>query len=305
MVNAALWLKLSGLGLYLGSALYVNRRGQVRQTTLRLFADHSAFTAPYNMLMYWFSSVPTTPFVPIDHFPELELLRSNWQVIREEALQLFKDGHIRAAAKFNDIGFNSFFRTGWKRFYLKWYGDFLPSATHLCPKTVQLVNRVPSVNAAMFALLPPGGRLNKHRDPFAGSLRYHLGLSTPNSSECRIFVDGQMYYWRDGEDVMFDETYIHSAENNTSQPRIILFCDVQRPLSNRFARLLNSTLGHRFIKAGATQNVAGEPVSLLNRLYSVAHYVRIGSKRMKAWNRHAYYGVKWGLLALVCYWVFF
>ena len=28
----------------------------------------------------------------------------------------------------------------------------------------------------MFASLPPGGRLVQHRDPYAGSLRYHMGL---------------------------------------------------------------------------------------------------------------------------------
>src|SRR5262245_65104491 len=61
------------------------------------------------------------------------------------------------------------------------------------------------------------------------------------------------------------ETYIHCAENNTDVQRIILFCDVQRPLSNRVARLINATLGRQFIKAGATQNVAGEHVSLVNR----------------------------------------
>jgi hypothetical protein len=36
------------------------------------------------------------------------------------------------------------------------------------------------------ALLPPGGDL-AHRDPFAGSLRYHLGLSTPNSEKLPHF----------------------------------------------------------------------------------------------------------------------
>ena len=55
-------------------------------------------------------------------------------------------------------------------------------------------------------------RLGAHRDPFAGSLRYHLGLVTPNSPECFIVVDGEKYYWKDGEAVMFDETYIHTAE---------------------------------------------------------------------------------------------
>ena len=49
----------------------------------------------------------------------------------------------------------------------------------------------------MFAELPPDGQLNPHRDPFAGSLRYHLGLSTPNDDGCHIIVDGEPYSWRE------------------------------------------------------------------------------------------------------------
>ncbi|MCP6182937.1 aspartyl/asparaginyl beta-hydroxylase domain-containing protein, partial [Klebsiella pneumoniae] len=90
----------------------------------------------------------------------------------------------------------SFFKKGWKRFYLKWYDKPLPSAEALCPRTVELVSSIPNVKGAMFALLPGGSHLNPHRDPFAGSLRYHLGLSTPNSDACRIYVDGQEYAWR-------------------------------------------------------------------------------------------------------------
>src|SRR5690606_341437 len=114
----------------------------------------------------------------VREFPELAPLQQNWRMIRDEALRLFDEGYIRAASGYNDLGFNSFFRRGWKRFYLKWYGEFLPSAQALCPQTTQMLSKIGSVNAAMFALLPPGSRLTKHRDPFAGSLRYHLGLST-------------------------------------------------------------------------------------------------------------------------------
>lgn len=68
----------------------------------------------------------------------------------------------------------------------------------------------------MFALLPPRSRLNPHRDPFAGALRYHLGLSMPNSDVCAIRADGQRYAWCDGADVMFDETYVHWVCNDTN-----------------------------------------------------------------------------------------
>jgi aspartyl/asparaginyl beta-hydroxylase len=41
----------------------------------------------------------------------------------------------------------------------------------------------------MFAQLPPGASLVRHRDPYAGSVRYHLGLVTPADPKCYIDVD--------------------------------------------------------------------------------------------------------------------
>ena len=76
----------------------------------------------------------------------------------------------------------------------------------LCPVTTELLKGIPNIKAAMFASLPPGSRLPRHRDPYAGSLRFHMGLITPNSPDCYINVDGETYYWRDGEAVVFDET---------------------------------------------------------------------------------------------------
>jgi len=298
------WLRGTLLALVLLSVAHVVLRGRVRHPLWRQITDHSTFMAPYNSVMYLSSAVPTTPYLDPALFPELRPLQQQWQMIRDEGLRLLDEGYVRAAAGYNDLGFNSFFRTGWKRFYLKWYDDFLPSAQALCPQTTALLAGIPSVKAAMFAMLPPGARLNRHRDPFAGSLRYHLGLATPNSSDCRIVVDGEPYYWKDGEAVMFDETYIHYAENRTPRQRLILFCDVERPLNNPLARLLNDVIGRRLLRASATQNVAGERVGALNRVFGVVYHFRIGAKRVKAWNRTVYYGLKWALIAALLYAVF-
>ena len=104
--------KLFVLGTFIASATYVHLRGRVRHRLGRQITDHSTFMAPYNALMYVFSVVPAKPFADIGHFPELTALRDQWQLIREEGLRLFDDGHIRAAAKYNDLGFNSFFKSG-------------------------------------------------------------------------------------------------------------------------------------------------------------------------------------------------
>ncbi|HEV8314123.1 MAG TPA: aspartyl/asparaginyl beta-hydroxylase domain-containing protein [Burkholderiaceae bacterium] len=289
--------------VFLGSALYAHLRGRVRFGLLRALTDFTVLFAPVNALMYLFSRAPKTPYLDPSRFTELQALQQNWQLIRDEALKLNDEGYIRAAATYNDVGFNSFFRTGWKRFYLKWYGQELASADMLCPQTVALLKSIPSIKAAMFASLPPGARLVRHRDPFAGSLRYHLGLTTPNSPGCYIDVDGQRYHWRDGEAVMFDETYIHHAENTTDHQRIVLFCDVERPVYTAPMRWLNRLFGRLVMKAAATQNVEGEPVGAVNRFFFHAYQIRLWGKALKAKSRLTYYIGKWALIAGLAYWL--
>ncbi|HZP91976.1 MAG TPA: aspartyl/asparaginyl beta-hydroxylase domain-containing protein [Burkholderiales bacterium] len=293
------------LYVFLVSSLYVHLRGRVRLKLLRQLGNHSTLLAPYNVLMYLFSAVPQKPILDAREFPELEKLRENWRMVRDEALALFDDGHIRAATGHNDLGFNSFYNRGWKRFYVKWYGEPLPSAQALCPKTVALVQSLKSVNAAMFALLPPGGKLTQHRDPFAGSLRYHLGLATPNSDLCRIYIDGVPYSWRDGEDVLFDETFIHSAENRTEQNRLILFCDVERPLRTRAMTALNRFVSRYLVRAASTQNVETESIGVLNRIYAPIGWTGAMLKRLKQANRTLFNVCKYALIAGAIYLVFF
>ena len=304
MLTTLLEPKLIVLYLFVASAVYVHYRGRVRHGFFRQLTDHSSLMAPYNALMYLFSAVPNRPYVDVGRFPELAPLSANWQTIRQEALALFEGGRIRAAATYNDLGFNSFFKTGWKRFYVKWYDEPLPSARALCPKTVALVESIPGVNAAMFALLPPGSKLGAHRDPFAGSLRYHLGLVTPNADTCRIVVDGESYAWRDGEPVMFDETFIHTAENRSDVTRIILFCDVERPLINPLVRALNHFVKMTLIRASQTENAPGDRVGALNHVFNGVYRVRRIGKALKKKSRVAHYTLKWLILGGVLYLIF-
>jgi beta-hydroxylase len=291
--------------LFVASAVYVHVRGRVRHGVFRQLSDHSTFTAPLNCFCYLFSAVPTTPFVPASYFPELAALKNEWRTFRHEALALYDMQRIRPSDKYDDIGFNSFFRRGWKRFYLKWYDNPHPSAQTLCPRTVAILERIPSIKAAMFALLPAGGTLGLHRDPLAVSVRYHLGLVTPNDDRCAIVVDGIPYAWRDGEDVLFDETYLHDAANQTDRDRIILFCDVERPLRYRWAQAVSRVLGGFLLRASAAPNEIGDRTGGLNRAFRYLYVLRRFGKRLKAWNRTVYYVFKWslfGALAFVLFW---
>ncbi|MBB1598590.1 lipid A hydroxylase LpxO [Variovorax sp. UMC13] len=293
------------LAIFVLSALYVHFRGQVRHRFLRQLSDHSSFLAPLNVFMYMFSKVPSTPYLSPAEFPEMRVLEQNWEVIREEALAMRNGGSIKASSQFNDVGFNSFFKSGWKRFYLKWYDEAHPSAAVLCPRTTELLKGLGTVKAAMFAELPPGSRLVRHRDPFAGSLRYHLGLWTPGVEGCYIDVDGQRYHWRDGEAVVFDETYIHYAENTTDHDRVILFCDIERPMKYRWAMAVNRWFAKNVLAAASSPNDAGDKTGGINRAFKYIYQVRVIGKRLKAWDRRAYYLVKWAIFGGLALWIFY
>lgn len=291
------------LAVFLASALYAHLRGRVRFGLVRALTDFTVLIAPVNALMYLFSRAPRVAYLDVKDFPELAPLQTHWQDIRDEAMALADGGDIRAATSYNDIGFNSFFRTGWKRFYLSWYGKELPSAMEKCPKTLALLKQIPSIKAAMFASLPPGATLVRHRDPYAGSLRYHLGLVTPNDPACFIEVDGQRYHWRDGEAVMFDETFIHHAANQTDHQRVVLFCDVERPLWTAPVRWFNRLFAKYVMSSASSQNVEGEGVGGLNRVFGLFYRLRVQTKKLKAHHRRTYYVTKWmailGLLWLI------
>ncbi|MEZ5667708.1 MAG: aspartyl/asparaginyl beta-hydroxylase domain-containing protein [Alphaproteobacteria bacterium] len=292
------------LYVFILSAIVIHYRGKVRHRFTRQLTDHSTFLAPINLLMYGLSSVPNRPILDSSKFDDLQPIRDNWEMLRDEALKLYDVGHIKASAQHDDLAFNSFFKRGWKRFYLKWYGDYLPSARELCPKSVALLESIPSVHAAMFALLPPGGALVAHRDPFAGSLRYHLGLKTPNSDSCRIYIDGEPYSWRDGEDIVFDETYIHRALNESDQDRIILFADIERPMRGPVAKAINRFFRFFFVRATQTRNAEGDRVGVFNKIFKYVYAVRRWSKSFKRWNRGLYYAYKYVVFGALIFFVF-
>jgi beta-hydroxylase len=285
--------------LFLGSIIYVHLRGHERHRFRKQLFDHSAFLAPLNVMLYTLSRVPTTPYLSVDGFEGLRELESHWETIRGEAEALRALRRIRASEKNDDAGFNSFFKQGWTRFYLKWYEETPPSAAQYCPQTAALLQRTPCIKGALFAELPPGAQLKRHRDPYAGSLRYHLGLSTPNDDRCRIWVDGEPYSWRDGAGVVFDETYIHWVRNDTDQSRLILLCDVERPLRFRWAEWINRAFARYVMTAAASPNDSGDRTGLISKMFYVSLLAGRYRRRFKAWNPAAYKVTQYGLMALV------
>lgn len=285
--------------LFIAANAYIILRGRVRHSFGRALTDHAAVLAPFNLLFYLFSAVGRRNYLKVEELPSLARLRENWPLLRAEAEAIFAEVLPEPVNPAHDLAFHSFMKKGWNRFYLSWYGQPLPSALRHAPRSVELLRDLPEIRGAMFALLPPGGRLGRHRDPYAGALRYHLGLETPNDDRCWIKVDGEPYSWRDGQDVLFDETFIHEAANETDQRRIILFCDVRRPLRPKFLEKIAYGAEKLLLTQTASINTEEDRIGSLNTIFPAFYRYRRFMKRFKQTSRTGYHIWKYSALAVL------
>jgi beta-hydroxylase len=130
----------------------------------------------------------------------------------------------------------------WKSFFLYGFGRRSEGNCRRCPRTAELVERVPGMKTAFFSILGPGVHLPPHRGPWKGFIRYHLGLIVPGPPEkLGIKVGEETAHWEEGKSLVFDDTYLHSVWNDTGKTRVVLFLDVERPC--RFpGNLVNSAV---------------------------------------------------------------
>jgi beta-hydroxylase len=87
----------------------------------------------------------------------------------------------------------------------------------------------------MFSILSPGKHIPPHRGAYNGLLRYHLGLKVPEPHEkCRIRIANQTTVWREGQSLVFDDTFNHEVWNDTDGVRVVLFVDFLRPMKKPY-----------------------------------------------------------------------
>jgi len=178
------------------------------------------------------SLVGDATFFANERFPWIAEIEANWTTIRNELERVLEDRE--ALPNFQDISKDQIEITdddNWKTFFLYGYGFKAKLGVEMCPKTAELMQRIPGMTTAMFSILSPHKHILDHRGPYKGVLRYHLGLIVPHDAEsCRIRVGGDYRHWEAGKSIVFDDTFNHEVWNDTDETRVVLFVDVLRPL---------------------------------------------------------------------------
>jgi aspartyl/asparaginyl beta-hydroxylase (cupin superfamily) len=171
-------------------------------------------------------------FFDSSEFPWAEEFAGHWQEIREELEVLLE--RLDDVPNFQDVSPHQSTLTSddrWKTYIFCIHGNHCEENGARCPRTAELLKTIPGLKSAMFSILAPGKHITKHRGPYAGVLRYHLGLIVPKQKErCRIQVGSSVRHWEEGKSLIFDDSHDHEVWNDTNETRVVLFIDFVRPV---------------------------------------------------------------------------
>ncbi|XP_038619080.1 aspartate beta-hydroxylase domain-containing protein 2 [Tachyglossus aculeatus] len=127
-------------------------------------------------------------------------------------------------------------RGQWLTFPLVSRGVCVPRNCRRCPRTFRLLGTLRTCignnvfGNACISVLGPGTVVAEHYGPTNVRLRCHLGLKTP--SGCELVVGGEPQCWAEGQCLLFDDSFLHTAFHEGPQeegPRVVFMVDLWHP----------------------------------------------------------------------------
>ncbi|XP_066158756.1 aspartyl/asparaginyl beta-hydroxylase isoform X2 [Euwallacea fornicatus] len=154
-------------------------------------------------------------------------LTDNWKEIRREGLSALSDrGYFEDEAEnLKDTG-------TWKQLELFARGQKHSKNCAKTPITCSIIQRFPYARGCRrgqtkFSVIHPGTHVWPHCGPTNCRLRVHLGLKVP--PETFIRVAEEMRSWKEGDIIIFDDSFEHEVWHNGSDFRLVLIIDVWHP----------------------------------------------------------------------------
>ena len=211
------------------------------------------------------SLIPATPVLANDIFDWTPRLAAGYAQIRPEFEAVWQ--HPEDIPAFHQISPDQArisTGTSWKTYALYVFGQPIATNCRACPATAALLASLPGLQNAWFSILAPGYHIPAHKGPTRALVRCHLGLRVPaHYQRCWIRVEQEILNWREGELLLFDDTYEHEVLNDTDEFRAVLFIDIDRPMD---------ALGSLFNRG-------------VLRLMQATHYVKDPLRNLADWNR--------------------
>ncbi|XP_057665795.1 aspartyl/asparaginyl beta-hydroxylase isoform X2 [Diorhabda carinulata] len=184
--------------------------------------QRSLYNVPHLSAKPWWNSkdVPS-------YSKSLDLLVASWEQIRKEGLSILNE-----KGYFKDESENLKHTGEWKQFELYTRGQKNIKNCKICPITCSIIYQIPEARTCKrgqtkFSVMHPGTHIWPHCGPTNCRLRVHLGLKIPSNTFIRVADDVKS--WKEGEVLIFDDSFEHEVWHNGTDFRLILIMDIWHP----------------------------------------------------------------------------
>ncbi|PZQ23229.1 MAG: hydroxylase [Sphingopyxis macrogoltabida] len=189
--------------------------------------------------MFYFPGLAQRPFFERTAFDWVPAVEAATDAIRAELQGLVDHGgdrfgpYVTASADRPPPNNPLLDKPDWGAAWLWKNGRVAEGMDDLCPETLAALARAPRpmipnrAPMALFSRLTPGTHIQPHHGMLNTRLICHLPLVVPGG--CALRVGGETRAWREGEMIIFDDSFEHEAWNRGPSDRTILLFEIWRP----------------------------------------------------------------------------
>lgn len=206
----------------LGDALQRLGRNEEAKDVYKKGAELGLFPSQYQRSLYNVDRLKSHPFwtkAETTYKDDFMEIYKYWQIIRDEGLKLLStEGYFKDEQEnLKDTG-------DWKQFELFARGMKTKNC-HLAPMTCRLLSNFHAASSCKrgqikFSVLHPNTHVHSHCGPTNTRIRAHLGLKVPENTFIRVAEE--IRSWKEGEWLIFDDSFEHEVWHNGTSLRLVL-----------------------------------------------------------------------------------
>lgn len=202
---------------------------------------------------FYFPALPQIQFYEREDFDWVESVEAHTDAIRDELHKVLTDAsrfspYLESdGSHLSPSGTDLVDNDDWGAYYLWHYGDKNAEAEALCPTAFRALEAVPQPDIpgqapiALFSKLRAQTRIPPHNGMVNTRLICHLPLIVPENCGA-IRVGNETRPWVEGELLIFDDSMLHEAWNDSDSERVVLLFDIWRPELTEEERALVTTV---------------------------------------------------------------
>ncbi|WP_019503692.1 aspartyl/asparaginyl beta-hydroxylase domain-containing protein [Pleurocapsa sp. PCC 7319] len=195
-----------------------------------LLRSQEPFQRPTNV---YIPGLAAQPWYEPQNFAWVQQLEEKYQLIQQELLDSCladKNRFIpyQEPKDFFPDSIGNYDGDDWQTFPFSLYGKKFQENCDLCPVTTKILQSIPRITGMVhFSALTKRSHIPPHCGPFNFILRCQLPLIVP--ANCELCVAHKSRKLVEGKLLIFDDSFVHEAWNNSDFTRIILLFDLYHP----------------------------------------------------------------------------